>query len=182
MTIQRYGAECYLLPSYNRTTFIDDISLIKVDSSIPFSNNVKPIQLPSKAQAADTYLKSVLVVSGFGITTSQQLSTILQYTEVIGISNDDCKKTYGTIFPSVLCTAGYPKKEQGTCSVSAENEIICDLINLVAFREIPVALLSLREIIRLLLELFLLGLQNPVVADFRLVLHVLGIIWTISLP
>jgi len=125
MTTGRYAVEVHYPKTYGDSTSNDDISLIKVDSAIPFSKSIKPIQLPSKAQAADTYVKTVLIVSGFGKMASKKESTILQYTEVIGISDTECKKTYGNyLTPSILCTNGYANKNQGSCSGDSGGPLI----------------------------------------------------------
>lgn len=116
MPIQRNAVQINRLATYNPVTVKDDISLIKVDVAVPITDNARPIQLPSRSQAGETYLNYVLLVSGFGLTTANQVSNTLQYTNVIGISNADCKNIYGPmIISSMLCTLGYPNRNQGSC-------------------------------------------------------------------
>lgn len=117
MPVQRNAIEVVRLSSYNPNTLKDDISLIKLAKAIDFSDNVQPIPLPPRSQATTTLLNNILTVSGFGLTTSNQVSTTLQYTEVIGISNDECRGVYGSIIiPTMLCTRGYPSTNAGSCS------------------------------------------------------------------
>jgi Trypsin len=117
MPIQRSAVQVNKLSTYNPSTLRDDISLIKLNASVPFSSSVKPIQLPPVSQTSATYLGNILTVAGFGLTTSNQVSTVLQYTRVIGISNGECRSVYGSLITSnILCTRGYPNRSQGSCS------------------------------------------------------------------
>lgn len=117
MPIQRSAVQVNRLTTYDPSTLRDDISLIKLNSSVPISSNVRPIQLPLASQASATYLGSILTVSGFGLTTSNEVSTTLQYTRVVGISNGECRSVYGSLITAnILCTRGYPRRNQGSCS------------------------------------------------------------------
>ena len=118
MPVQRAAVQINRLRTYNPSTLKDDISLIKLQIPVDYSSNVKPIQLPSKSQTTASYLNVVLVVSGFGLTTSNKVSSTLQYTEVVGISNNECRSVYGSmITSSILCTRGFPNSNQGSCQV-----------------------------------------------------------------
>lgn len=117
MPIKRNAVKYVRLSSYNPTTLRDDISLIKIGQAVAFSAGVKSIQLPSKSEASATLLNNILIVSGFGLTTANQVSTNLQYTNVIGISNDECRRIFGSmITSSILCTRGTPNANAGSCS------------------------------------------------------------------
>jgi Trypsin len=117
MPIERSAVQVNRLVTYNPSTLRDDISLIKLNSSVPLLSSVKPIQLPPASQASATYLGNILIVSGFGLTTTNQVSTTLQYTRVIGISKGECQNIYGSFITSnILCTRGYPNINQGSCS------------------------------------------------------------------
>jgi secreted trypsin-like serine protease len=117
MPVQRNGVQVHRPSTYNPMTLKDDISLIKVDNPVTTQSNVRPINLPSRTEALKTYTLTVLTVSGFGLTTQDQVSTNLQYTTVIGISNAECRGIYGSmIVPSILCTRGFPNSNQGSCS------------------------------------------------------------------
>lgn len=103
--------------TYDPQTLKDDISLLKLNSPIEFSSNVRPIQLPSPSSASTTYLGTILVVSGFGLTTSNSVSSNLQYSRVVGISLGECRSIYGSMISSnILCTRGYPNINSGSCS------------------------------------------------------------------
>lgn len=125
MPVQRNAIQVSRLATYNPTTLKDDISLIKMDSAIPISSLVKPINLPARSQVSESYLNTVLTVSGFGLTNANVVSTDLQYTNVIGISNAECRNVYGSIIsPSVLCTRGYPNRNQGSCQGDSGGPLI----------------------------------------------------------
>lgn len=125
MPVQRDAVRVNRLSTYNPSTLRDDISLIKMLTAVTFSSNVKSIQLPARSQAYLTHLNSILVVSGFGLTTSNQVSSNLQYTKVIGISEAECRRIYGSIItPSILCTRGYPNSNQGSCQGDSGGPLI----------------------------------------------------------
>lgn len=115
MPVKRSGVRVIRLSSYNPVTLKDDLSLIQLDSDVPFSENVKPIRLENS-----TYTDlsgKVLRVSGFGLTTSNQVSSILQFADVVGITTRDCQASYGLMITSkIQCTRGYPSVNSGTCN------------------------------------------------------------------
>jgi secreted trypsin-like serine protease len=125
MTIQRNGVQAHRPSTYNPTTLKDDISLIKIDNPVATQSNVRPISLPTRAQALNTYVNTVLTVSGFGLTTENAVSTNLQYTTVIGISNAECRGIFGSLVESsILCTRGFPNLNQGSCSGDSGGPLI----------------------------------------------------------
>jgi len=117
MPVKRNVVQVNHLQSYDPNTLKDDISLIKMEQAVSFSANIQPIKLPARSQASITYANSILTVSGFGLTTANQVATSLQYTTVRGISNSECQQVYGSmIVSSILCTRGFPSPTQGSCS------------------------------------------------------------------
>lgn len=113
--VERKAVKTLRPSSYDPVTLKDDIAVVKMNSAVTFSTYIKPIPLPSSSQASATYLNSRLIVSGFGRTASGQVSSTLQFTEVIGISNNECKNTFDFIASSVLCARGYLNANQGFC-------------------------------------------------------------------
>lgn len=127
MPVQRNAIQVNRLNSYNPTTLQDDISLIKLDTPVPFTASVKAIKLPTRSQASTTYLNSLMIVSGFGLTTANQVSTTLQYASVIGISTAECRSVFGSLVTSsILCTRGYPNMNKGSCSGDSGGPLIFD--------------------------------------------------------
>ena len=98
----------------------DDIALVQMDAAVPFTTNVRPIGLPSRSQALDSYADVILESSGFGGMANGQLATFLQFNYLIGISEQECRSIYGAeIKSSVICTRGYPDINQNTCGATS---------------------------------------------------------------
>lgn len=115
MPVQRRGIRIIRLASYNPVTLRDDLSLIELESEVPISENVKTIRLENST--ATNLSGKVLRVSGFGLTTSNQISSTLQYADVIGITTRECQATYGMMITNkIQCTRGYPNVNSGTCN------------------------------------------------------------------
>jgi secreted trypsin-like serine protease len=103
----------------------DDISMLKLDSAIAAAANIKPIALPTGAQATASYDGSVLIASGFGGIATGGLADHLQWTYLRGISVAECQSVYGSgITANVLCTRGYPNANQGTCGGDSGGPLI----------------------------------------------------------
>lgn len=108
MPIQKRAEKAMRLSSYNPLTLADDISLIKLESPIITSENIQPISLPSWS-IFPTYVTHMLRVSGFGMTMSNQIAPNLQFTDVVVISQKECKGYYGNMITNkMICTRGYP--------------------------------------------------------------------------
>lgn len=116
MPVKKNGVKIYRPSTYNPRTLRDDLSLIKLESPVTLSDNVKTIGLESASSVTDLSGK-ILRVSGFGLTTSNQLASTLQFTDVIGITTAACRSTYGSMITTkILCTLGNPSVNSGTCS------------------------------------------------------------------
>ena len=114
--VLRYASAAYWRSSYNNSTYYDDIGLVRMNDITPTGLNIRPIALPSRSQASLTYLNTILTMSGWGRMNDGQLANNLQYTDVIGISEMECRSSYGAmIVPTILCTRGYPDLTQGVC-------------------------------------------------------------------
>lgn len=117
MPIVRDVSEIVRPSTFNLSTLRDDITLLKLRLVVRFTRNVQPIMLPSRSDSDKTYSGSILTVSGFGKTTTAEDSPVLLYTEVIGITNDECEELYGELVTmKILCTHGYPNVTQGSCT------------------------------------------------------------------
>ena len=93
-----------------------DIALIKLDATLPTRPNAKPIDLLSRSQRLTNYANVVVLSSGFGGMPNGQLASVLQYTNLIRISEQECRSIYGlNINSRIICTRGYPNRNQGTC-------------------------------------------------------------------
>ncbi|XP_055587639.1 brachyurin-like [Uranotaenia lowii] len=93
-------------PSYVPTAFTHDIGLIRLSAKITFNTVIKPISLASAEDGPYEYLDDAQV-SGFGKTSdlATYASSYLYYTDVMTISNDECKQTFAHhIIDSTICS------------------------------------------------------------------------------
>jgi secreted trypsin-like serine protease len=124
MPLQIKAIKALRLSSYNPMTLSDDISLIKLEKPVVFTENIKPIPLPS-ATTSSADEKNILRVSGFGLTVSNQIASTLQFTDVIVISKKECGMYYGSmITDKMVCTRGYPNTNMGTCNGDSGGPLI----------------------------------------------------------
>jgi hypothetical protein len=104
-------------PDYNRPVRLaNDIALLRLPNSVPTNNNIRPVPLPPANAGA--FVGVTAIVSGFGRTTQTGgVSPVLNWIEVVIISNNECAQTFGnTIQPSTICARGVVGR--GTCNVS----------------------------------------------------------------
>nr|CAH0102262.1 unnamed protein product [Daphnia galeata] len=96
--------------SYDPNTFLNDIALLKLSSSLDFSTGkVGSINLPVPDSTIDP--GTTCIVSGWGTTIAGgggSVSDVLLKVAVPIVSNSECKSLYGgnVIYPSMLC-AGF---------------------------------------------------------------------------
>lgn len=85
--------EIFQHPNYNRKTYDEDLSLLKLNATVSFSEFVTPICLPSKFHDANK-----AVVSGFGRTGFQQSSSENLLKVVLEkFTHAECQQTYGNV-------------------------------------------------------------------------------------
>ncbi|CAO1381381.1 unnamed protein product [Diamesa hyperborea] len=140
--IQIYSESIVSMPSYDRARVRNDVGIIKLATAAPIGIYIKTIRLPSRSQASVAqYDNQILVVSGYGRTTVTNAPQYLQYTQVRGISNVECARTFGSsiIVSSTLCTKGYPFVSAGTCEGDSGGPLIINdiggptLVGIVSF-------------------------------------------------
>ncbi|XP_057376845.1 brachyurin-like [Daphnia carinata] len=109
------SSESFIHPDWNPTTQAGDIALIKLKSSVKFSQYISPICLASTSEP--DYVNSSVTVTGWGITYdgSPTMSPVLYKMTVPVISNDECSGIYGSnvITDAIICTSG--DSSSGTC-------------------------------------------------------------------
>jgi len=106
-------AEIILHPTYNGTTFKDDIALMRLATKVNLNKHA-PACLPEEGE---TFTNQTAYAYGWGaLNFSGPSPDILQEAELPIVDFDDCKKFYGygniTVFDGMLCAGGYGK---GTC-------------------------------------------------------------------
>ncbi|CAH1389349.1 unnamed protein product [Nezara viridula] len=108
-------------PNYSFSTKLDDIGLVKLKETVPFSRNVQPICLPKPPEMrSQAFVKYFPFVAGWGSTASGggPASKKLLQIQVPVTDNESCDKVYtpkgARILSKQLC-AGYPKGGKDAC-------------------------------------------------------------------
>ncbi|XP_017012421.2 chymotrypsin isoform X2 [Drosophila takahashii] len=76
---------------FDRRTVTNDIALIRLPKRLTFSRYIQAAKLPSSKK---TYSGRRAIISGWGLTTKQQPSKVLQYIRVPIISNKECERQW----------------------------------------------------------------------------------------
>lgn len=87
-------SQIFIHPSYNSSTFDNDIALIKLSTPLTLNQNVKPIEYANDCNLLSSYLNpgNVTKLSGWGATTGSPpfvVSTLLKGVQIPIISNTD---------------------------------------------------------------------------------------------
>lgn len=108
---------------YNGQSLDNDIAVSRLVSSIgAWAPNIAPVTLPTLSEENEAFVGAHLIPSGFGTTGSTGqggLADHLQWTDMSGISNQECSSVYGNIGPFIICTRGRNRPESSTCGVSS---------------------------------------------------------------
>ncbi|XP_052003142.1 chymotrypsin A-like [Xyrauchen texanus] len=93
-------------PNYNSFTINNDITLIKLASPAQIGTQVSPVCLP---ETSDNFPGGMMcVTSGWGLTRYNAPDTpaILQQASLPLLTNDDCKRYWGTNITDLMICAG----------------------------------------------------------------------------
>uniref|UniRef100_A0A3Q1C8N9 chymotrypsin n=1 Tax=Amphiprion ocellaris TaxID=80972 RepID=A0A3Q1C8N9_AMPOC len=99
-------AQVFTHPYWNPSTINNDIALIKLSSPARLDSNVSPVCL---AESSDNFAAGMTcVTSGWGLTRYNAPSTPnnLQQAALPLLSNEQCKKTWGSNISDVMICAG----------------------------------------------------------------------------
>ncbi|XP_071548682.1 brachyurin-like [Panulirus ornatus] len=89
-----------------------DIALLKLQSSLTFTQTVGPVCLPPRSWATDDFIGKNITMSGWGVTESGSSSTYLRHTHTTGYALASCRRIYGSSTDNtVLCTDGSAVKK-----------------------------------------------------------------------
>jgi len=102
---------------WNPTLLVNDIALIKLDTPITLTSDIKTITL---AKGSNAYSNQEGIVAGWGLTKTSQkgVTPVLQYIRSPVMSNDDCKKVdkdYDAIIKNTLLCLSPGTAKLGTC-------------------------------------------------------------------
>ncbi|XP_064074300.1 collagenase-like [Vanessa tameamea] len=96
-----------------------DIAVLKLSISIPYGPTIQPIRLQSSEQKDYNYEDQVVIVSGFGYDDDSwnggQASDYLLWTKLRGLSNEECRTYFNSVFPSTVCARHYNHTNQSAC-------------------------------------------------------------------
>ncbi|XP_046384295.1 chymotrypsin-1-like [Ischnura elegans] len=97
--------EAIIHDGYDPNTLSNDIALLKLSQKLHFNDYISPALLPTND---DTYANEPAWISGWGSShAGGSHADVLQYAPVTVISNDECRKTYGSsVIDSMICTLG----------------------------------------------------------------------------
>ncbi|KAK3519774.1 hypothetical protein QTP70_004294 [Hemibagrus guttatus] len=110
-------SDVFVYKAYDPVNNENDIALVKLSSSVTFTNFIRPVCL---AGEKDSLPNDIYVwVTGWGRTnhSSDQLAEKLQEVQVRIISNSDCASMYGllSITDKMIC-AGFTEGEKDSCT------------------------------------------------------------------
>lgn len=112
---QKYKASKFIVHSrYNKPNFHNDIALVKLESKLEFSDNVKTIEYSERVVPED----ATLTLTGWGRTsTNGPIPTKLQTIDLKYITYEECKRLHDNA-PEVdighVCT--FTKTGEGACN------------------------------------------------------------------
>uniref|UniRef100_A0A182YGK7 Uncharacterized protein n=1 Tax=Anopheles stephensi TaxID=30069 RepID=A0A182YGK7_ANOST len=94
----------------------NDIALLRLSSTVPYSDFIKPICLPTQAELkARDYVGFRMQVAGWGRTATARYSNVKQKVAVDGVSLDSCNQVYQReqvlLRQSQLCAGGEAGKD-----------------------------------------------------------------------
>eukprot|EP00918_Siedleckia_nematoides_P097269 GHVU01213299.1.p1 GENE.GHVU01213299.1~~GHVU01213299.1.p1 ORF type:complete len:334 (+),score=12.16 GHVU01213299.1:42-1043(+) len=107
-----------LHPDFNGATLNNDVALLILPEKLTYTDNIKPIQLPSYSQRDTTFEGRKATVSGHGKTGDHEsISTSLMYVHTKVIANSECRKHFGSrlVKQTTLCVVGWDSANQSTC-------------------------------------------------------------------
>jgi len=99
--------------AYNSKNFDNDISLLRLETPVTFSNNIMPVCLPFN-YVSTSWEGQMIMAGGWGtLTQGGKQPTILQKVELPFMNTAQCRQYYGTsITDNMICTY---KPGQDTC-------------------------------------------------------------------
>ena len=106
---------------YESTTTSNDISLLKLGSSLSFDSYVDAIPIPSQGQS----FTGIALVSGWGtLTEGGETPTVLQKVEVPIVSDADCRDAYGVdeVLDSMICAG---EAGHDSCQGDSGGPMVC---------------------------------------------------------
>ncbi|XP_066942638.1 trypsin-like [Macrobrachium rosenbergii] len=114
-TSRRTVVTSIIHPSYDTKTQNNDVALLQLSTPITFTNDNKiaPVCLPTKQNA---YENVEAIVTGWGTTSSGGKQTFeLNEVTIPTMSNNECRKSYGSYITGNMICAGLPEGGKDSC-------------------------------------------------------------------
>jgi len=106
-------------PEYNDESKLNNIGIIRLQTNVTFSTNIRAILLPRLSEVGEQYKDVESYVCGFGVSTvgSNYLSNELLFARKTVITNDQCIQNFDSKFihDSVMCAVGVNNTAQSVC-------------------------------------------------------------------
>uniref|UniRef100_A0A8D2Q1U5 Peptidase S1 domain-containing protein n=1 Tax=Varanus komodoensis TaxID=61221 RepID=A0A8D2Q1U5_VARKO len=120
----RRVAQYFCHPQYDRSTFNNDIMLLKLRRPVSISPTVAPLGLPSACSAPGT----TCIVSGWGTVTTPKVTypDVLQCGNVRIISQEQCTASYPQYITGNMVCAGVPEGGVDTCQGDSGGPLVCN--------------------------------------------------------
>uniref|UniRef100_T1GW63 Peptidase S1 domain-containing protein n=1 Tax=Megaselia scalaris TaxID=36166 RepID=T1GW63_MEGSC len=94
--------------NYNPNTLNNDISVIRLPSSLPMTYYIWPVVLVSRAEAGNTFEGQTAIASGWGkiADSTSSITNLLRWTDLNVEKQNTCKSYYmaGLVTDGVICT------------------------------------------------------------------------------
>lgn len=103
-------------PNYDPNTVANDIGVAQLYGAVSFSTNIKPIQLPTRAQVGKIFTNVTLTTSGFGLTATGSLPRYLLYTSIKGMAYNECKSAHWVFTNTMICGKSAFSTGSSVCS------------------------------------------------------------------
>ncbi|XP_051742267.1 trypsin [Ctenopharyngodon idella] len=113
--ISRTVTQVITHPSYSTTTQNNDIALLRLSSSVTFTNYIRPVCLAAAGSVFGGGTKSWITGWGKLNFADTSLPSTLQEVQIPVVSNSDCKTAYGSVITSNMLCAGVNEGGKDSC-------------------------------------------------------------------
>ncbi|ELU12131.1 hypothetical protein CAPTEDRAFT_119007, partial [Capitella teleta] len=117
-------AELQIHPEYNKTTFSNDLAVLRLNTKLQYTREVRPVCLAK----SDVKEMKMCLVTGWGETQgTAQNDNVLQEVRVPIIARETCnQKTWygGKVTNNMIC-AGYPEGRKDSCQGDSGGPLVC---------------------------------------------------------
>uniref|UniRef100_A0A3B3DV15 Zgc:100868 n=1 Tax=Oryzias melastigma TaxID=30732 RepID=A0A3B3DV15_ORYME len=122
--VSRSVSQIIVHPNYNSQSQDNDVSLVKLSSSVTFNDYISPVCLA--AAGSDFPGGTTAWVTGFGtLSSGGSVSSTLQEVSVPIVSNSQCNASYGSITNNMIC-AGLTDGGKDSCQGDSGGPLVSE--------------------------------------------------------